>query len=47
MAHLVEDKAEDLGLLYVKKEGTEFGYGGRGGDEFQDSTERVDGSVQE
>ncbi len=41
-----KSETEDLGFLYIEKEGTQFGFGGRCGDEFEYRTHDVDGTVE-
>ncbi len=41
-----KSEMDDLGFLCIEKEGTQFGVGGRCGDEFEYHTHDVDGTVE-
>ncbi len=46
MSKFGKSETEDLGFLCIEKEGTQFGFGGRCGDEFEYCPHDVDGAVE-
>jgi len=38
MSHFFQDEADDFGFLCIEKQGTQFGFGGGGGNKFEDGT---------
>ncbi len=41
-----KSETEDLGFLYIEKEGTNFGFSGRCGDKFEYCTRDVDSAIE-